>query len=179
VCVHCQAFQPHFTAIRSWAVFDGPIRQAIHRLKYIRDISLGVILAEPLVDLYLILKWECDLIIPVPLGLARLKERGYNQSDLLARPLSLAVGIPYQSDGLKRVRETRSQVGLTFTQRIDNVSGAFQALSKSVSGQRVLVVDDVATSSATLDACASALIEAGSKEVFALTLTRAGSQNIN
>jgi predicted amidophosphoribosyltransferase len=70
-------------------------------------------------------------------------------------------------------------VGLTFTQRIDNVSGAFQALSKSVSGQRVLVVDDVATSSATLDACASALIEAGSKEVFALTLTRAGSQNIN
>jgi ComF family protein len=113
------------------------------------------------------------------LGLARLKERGYNQSDLLARPLSLALGIPYQSDGLIRVHETRSQVGLTFTQRRENMNGAFQALSRSVSGRRVLVIDDVATSSATLDACATALIKAGSEEVYALTLTRAGHQKMN
>jgi len=176
VCGHCQAFPPHFSAARSWASFTGPIRQAIHRLKYKRDVSLGVVLAEPLVDLYSKLNWNCDLVLPVPLGLARLKERGYNQSDLLARPLSLAVGIPYQSTGLIRVYETRSQVGLTFSQRRENVNGAFQALPESVSGRRVLVIDDVATSSATLDACAAALIDAGSKEVFALTLARAGYQ---
>jgi predicted amidophosphoribosyltransferase len=67
-------------------------------------------------------------------------------------------------------------VGLTFSQRRENVNGAFQALPESVSGRRVLVIDDVATSSATLDACAAALIDAGSKEVFALTLARAGYQ---
>jgi ComF family protein len=127
-----------------------------------------------MVDMLLSLNWDCDLIIPVPLGLARLKERGYNQSNLLARPLSLAVGIPFQPNGLIRVRETCSQVGLTFTQRRENVSGAFQALSRNVSGRRVLVVDDVATSCATLDACAIALIKAGSTGVSALTLARAG-----
>jgi ComF family protein len=144
-------------------------------LKYKRDISLGIVLAEPLVGLFTELGWDCNLILPVPLGLARLKERGYNQSDLIARPLALAVGIPYQSNGLIRVRETRSQVGLTITQRHENVSGAFQALSGIVSGRRVLVIDDVATSSATLEACATALIKAGSSKVFALTLARAGS----
>jgi len=175
VCNHCQLKPPHFTAIRSWAFFAGPVREALHKLKYKRDISLGIVLAQPLVDLFIQLDWDCDLILPVPLGLARLKERGYNQSDLLARPLALAIGIPYQTNGLFRVRETRSQVGLTITQRHANVSGAFQALSRSVSGRHVLVIDDVATSSATLEACATALIEAGSTKVFALTLARASS----
>ena len=174
VCKHCQSRPPHFAAIRSWAVFSGPVRQAIHKLKYKRDVSLGIVLAEPLVGLFTQLGWDCDLILAVPLGLARLKERGYNQSDLLARPLALAVGIPYQSNGLIRVRETRSQVGLTITQRHVNVNGAFQALPEIVSGRRVLVIDDVATSSATLEACAIALMEASSSKVFALTLARAG-----
>jgi len=174
VCKRCQSNPPHFNAIRSWAIFSGPVRQAIHKLKYKRDISLGIVLAEPLERLFNQSGWDCDLVIPVPLGLARLKERGYNQSDLLARPLALAVGIPYQSNGLIRVRETRSQVGLTITQRHENVSGAFQALSEIVSGRRVLVIDDVATSSATLEACAAALIKAGSSKVYALTLARAG-----
>jgi ComF family protein len=174
VCKHCQSRPPHFAAIRSWAVFSGPVRQAIHKLKYKRDVSLGIVLAEPLVGLFTQLGWDCDLILAVPLGLARLKERGYNQSDLLARPLALAVGIPYQSNGLIRVRETRSQVGLTITQRHVNVNGAFQALPEIVSGRRVLVIDDVTTSSATLEACATALMEASSSKVFALTLARAG-----
>lgn len=175
VCKNCHSMPPHFVAIRSWAIFSGPVRQAIHRLKYRRDISLGIVLAEPLISLYQQLGWDCDLILPVPLGLARLKERGYNQSDLLARPFALAVGVPYQSNGLIRVRETRSQVGLTITQRHVNVSGAFQALAGVVSGRHVLVVDDVATSSATLEACATALINVGAAQVYALTLARAGS----
>jgi predicted amidophosphoribosyltransferase len=88
-----------------------------------------------MVDLFHRLDWNCDLILPVPLGLARLKERGYNQCDLLARPLALAVGIPYQSNGLIRVRETRSQVGLTITQRHENewcLSGTFYVCLREV-----------------------------------------------
>jgi ComF family protein len=174
VCKHCKSNPPHFEVVRSWAVFSGPLRQAIHKLKYKRDVSLGIVLSEPLVDLFSRSGWDCDLILPVPLGLARLKERGYNQSDLIARPLALAVGIPYQSNGLIRVRDTRSQVGLTITQRHVNVNGAFQALPEIFSGRRVMVIDDVATSSATLEACAKALKDAGSSKVYGLTLARAG-----
>lgn len=173
-CRTCLACPPAFAQTRSWGTFAGPLRQAIHRLKYRRDISLGVSLADPLIELFGETGWDCDLVLPVPLGLARLRERGYNQSDLLARPLALALGIPYCSNGLRRIHETRSQVGLTITQRRENVNGAFQAYHKEVSGRSVLVIDDVATSSATLDACAGALFQAGAVRVFGLTLARAG-----
>jgi predicted amidophosphoribosyltransferase len=108
------------------------------------------------------------------LGVARLKERGYNQAVLIARPIALRTGIPCEMKGLHRVRETRSQVGLSIDQRRENVKNAFQAAQELVSGRRILVVDDVATSSATLEACAAALFAAGSKDVNCLTLARTG-----
>jgi predicted amidophosphoribosyltransferase len=108
------------------------------------------------------------------LGVARLKECGYNQAALLARPLALGCGLAFRPQALTRVRETRSQVGLSFVQRCENVSGAFQAWPDRVSGLNVLVVDDVATSSATLEACAAALLGAGANQVYGLTLARAG-----
>jgi ComF family protein len=119
------------------------------------------------------MKWEIDLITPVPLGLARLAERGYNQSSLLARPLSLALHVPYRPQILSRVRETRSQVGLTAAERRENVSGAFVARSNGIMGRNVLLVDDVTTSGSTLDACAEALFTAGARQVYGLTLARA------
>ena len=173
LCESCQAAPPHFIAVRSWAVFEGPVRQALHRLKYRRDLSLGEILSRPLVGLLEELGWPVDLVVPVPLGVARLHERGYNQATLLARPLALGCGCSFRPQALSRVRETRSQVGLSIAQRRENVSGAFQAGAGWVSGRNVLVVDDVATSSATLDACASALLGAGAAQVFGMTLARA------
>jgi ComF family protein len=142
-------------------------------MKYRRDLSLGEILARPLVELLEDLDWPVELVVPVPLGVARLRERGYNQATLLARPLALGCGISFRPQALSRVRETRSQVGLSIAQRRENVSGAFQARTGWVSGRNVLVVDDVATSSATLDACASALLSAGAARVYGLTLARA------
>ena len=177
-CENCRTSPPYFTAVRSWAVFEGPVRQAIHRLKYKREISLGVILAQPLIAYLRELDWVIEGIIPVPLGVARLRERGYNQSILLARPLALGSGKPYCPQGLIRARETRSQVGLSFTQRRDNVTGAFQARSKWVTDRCVLVVDDVSTSNATLDACAKALLNGGARKVYGLTLARAGRQHV-
>lgn len=172
-CETCLSTPPHFTAARSWAVFEGPVRQALHRLKYRRDLSLGEMLARPLIGLMDELGWPVDLVVPVPLGLARLRERGYNQATLLARPLALGCGYTFRPQALSRVRETCSQVGLSIAQRRENVSGAFQARTRWVSGRNVLVVDDVATSSATLDACASALLAGGAARVYGLTLARA------
>jgi ComF family protein len=149
------------------------VRSALHQLKYRRDIALGERLAEPLSALYQAQGWSIDLVTPVPLGIARLKERGYNQAALIARPFSLANDLRYDPHALKRTRETRSQVGLSVAERKINVKDAFMARSEVVAGKNVLLIDDVATSSATLDACSAALCMAGAAQVYCLTLARA------
>lgn len=174
LCTICEACAPSFAALRSWAIFNGPLRNAIHRLKYKGDIALGDALARFLVVMLQSLDWKVDIITPVPLGVVRQAQRGYNQSSLLAFPLSLACGISYQPRALYKCRETASQVGLTANQRRANVSGAFQGRGELVDGKRILVVDDVATSGATMDTCASALRQAGAAQVYGLTLARAG-----
>jgi competence protein ComFC len=172
LCFRCSVDKPNFVKLRSWAVYTGPVREAIKNLKYRRGISLGIILAQHLGDLFSDLEWDVDLVVPVPLGVARLKERGYNQAVLIARPLALRIDVPCITRGLHRVKETRTQVGLSINQRRENVRNAFQAANDKVSNQRILLVDDVATTSATLDACASALLRAGAGEVYCLTLAR-------
>lgn len=174
ICIRCQEKNPHFSGVRSWATFEGHLRKALHQLKYNRDISLGVVMARPMIHMLRNLNWEIDLVTPVPLGVARLKERGYNQSGLLAKPLALEVGLPYRPQALKKIRNTPTQVNLSLSARRDNVKGAFESDSRLVRGRNVLVVDDVATSSATLDACSVALLEAGATQVYGLTLARAG-----
>jgi ComF family protein len=176
LCFRCSTNKPQFEHLRAWAVYDGPVREAIRSLKYRRNISLGFVLSEPLVNLFESLRWDVDMVVPVPLGVARLKERGYNQAVLIARPLALRIDVPCKTQVLHRVRETRTQVGLSLSQRRENVKDAFQAIKGEISGKRVLVVDDVATSSATLNACASALLRAEAQTVFCLTLARAGER---
>jgi ComF family protein len=172
-CPACHSSARHFVALRSWAVFAGPLRSGIHRLKYKGDMALGETLARPLISLFESLNWPVDCVVPVPAGARRRAERGYNQAALLAFPLSLACRLPYPSGALTKTRETRSQVGLTLPERRLNVAGAFQARARQTAGKRVLVVDDVTTSGATLDACAAALLAAGAHEVYTLTLARA------
>lgn len=173
VCTQCRT-QPHSVkAIRSWAIFEGPLRNALHRLKYARDIGLGEVLSRHLVDLLFDLGWDIDCIIPVPLGAVRQSQRGYNQTALLAYPLALATGIAYKSKGLKKIKETRTQVGLTIEQRHENVAGAFLADPKIVKNRKVLLIDDVTTSGATIESCASAIMIADADQVFGMTLARA------
>lgn len=173
VCRRCKANRPPYEALRSWAYFGGSVRGAIHRLKYRRDVALGEILARPMIECFQLAKWQVDIVTPVPLGVARYAERGYNQAALLARPLALGCGLKYTSKALFKVKETRSQVGLGVEQRRENVAGAFRAQESIILGKSILVVDDVTTSGATLEACASALLEAGAKAVYCLTLARA------
>jgi len=172
LCADCRSTPPHFEALRSWAVYGGPLREAILRLKYKRDMALGEALSRPMISRLQSLQWSVDMIIPVPLGVDRYVERGYNQAALLARPLSQATQISYSPKGLVRVRETRSQVDLTASERKLNMRGAFHARGEWVRGRTVLVVDDVATSGATIDACGAALLEAGAAHVYGLTLAR-------
>jgi ComF family protein len=159
--------------LRSHTVFAGPVREAVHRLKYGGDMGLGEAMGSAMTRSLLKLNWSLDLVTCVPLGLVRMKERGYNQASLLARPIALFFGLPYRVHLLKRWRETRSQVGLNMNERRDNMVDAFRADGRQVVGKSILVVDDVATSGATLNASARALLEAGAAHVYAFTLARA------
>jgi len=163
--------------MRSWAIFEGPIRQAVHSLKYRRNVALGDALAPNLANFVRKLDWPVDLVVPVPLGRQRIKERGYNQVGFLAHPMSGLQNWNYSPRLLSRVRETRSQVGLSTMERKANMAGAFKADPFLTSGKVVLVMDDVATTGATLAACSEALLEAGVKKVYALTLARALPQH--
>jgi ComF family protein len=107
-----------------------------------------------------------------------LKERGYNQVSLLARPVGLGLHIPYRSQALRKVRETRSQVGLTAEERRLNVKDVFQAEQRTVKGRTILVVDDITTTGSTIEECAKALSRAGARQVYGLTLARSTYESI-
>ena len=172
ICDVCSVERPLFRSLRSWSVFENTVRNVLHRLKYRHDIGLGDVLAIQLAEFVRTLNWPIDIIVPVPLGKQRLRERGYNQVGMIARPLAFALEIEYAPKALYRRRETRSQVGLSKLERHDNVRGAFQALDL-VNRKTVLVMDDVATTGSTLSSSAEALFSSGAKDVYALTVARA------
>ncbi len=179
LCSRCATEPPTFTAMRSAAIFKGPLRHAIHRLKYNRDVGLGEVLAKHLIGLAEDLNWSFDCVTSVPLSNAHLMERGYNQSNLLARPLALVRRIPFMPQALKRTRETRTQVGLSAKERDINVREAFWANANLVRNKTVVVIDDVTTTGSTIRACASALHAAGALSVYGLTLARAVLQDFS
>ncbi|WP_236709980.1 ComF family protein [Longilinea arvoryzae] len=148
-------------------------------MKYDRDIGLGEALAKQIIDLVAILDWPLDCVTSVPLSNAHLTERGYNQSNLLARPLALVRQIPFLPQALKRTRETRTQVGLSAKERDINVRDAFWANANLIRNKTVVVIDDVTTTGSTLRACASALHAAGALSVYGLTLARAVLQDFS
>ena len=142
-------------------------------MKYRRNIGLGESIAMQMVDFVRSLNWQVNVLVPIPLGKKRLKERGYNQVGLVARPLAYQLGIRYEPDALWKTRETRSQVGLTISERSENVRDAYQADSKLAKDKSVLLMDDVATTGSTISACTAALRVAGAQEVYVLTIARA------
>lgn len=171
-CDTCRADRPHFRALRAWAVFDNPVQTALHKLKYRRDISLGDSLASQMLPFVKELNWPIDMIVPIPLGKKRSRERGYNQVGMIAKPLAMALGVKYAPNELIRSKETRSQVGLTKAERKLNVQEAFQA-GVGVKEKTLLVMDDVSTTGSTLSSSAKALYLSGAKDVYALTVARA------
>ncbi len=177
MCGRCRASRPPYKALRSWAVFKDPIRPALHKLKYKQDIGLGDSFALPLANYISTLNWDIEILIPVPLSSKRSLERGYNQVDLIARPLAMIHQWDYMPMALKRTKHTRSQVGLTATQRLENVQNAFTANHGLVKNKKVLLIDDVATTGSTLSSASRALLDAGAHHVYAFTAARAMLQH--
>jgi ComF family protein len=157
--------------IRSAAVFSGAMRKALHALKYDSDRTLAAQLVRLAYRHWVLPTWDFDVLLPVPLGKLRERTRGYNQSLLLANAISQTIQKPVDIKILSRIRETQTQVGLSYGARKQNMLDAFSA--SAIEGKKVLLVDDVCTTGATLQSCADALARAGAVGVGALTLARA------
>jgi len=156
----------------SAAYSEGPLREAIHAFKYEGARALAPLLGEMLYACWLAAPLPGEVLVPVPLHPRRLRERGYNQSQLLARELARLAGLRLDDRTLRRERHTRPQVTLNAAERRANVEGAF-GCGPALAGQAALRVDDVFTTGATLAACAAALKAQGARSVWALTLARA------
>lgn len=176
-CEECRGRRKPFRIVRTAAHYTGPLADAIRRFKYDGQIvlakPLSAIMSEALANgAEGLAPATLDVICPVPLHASRLRERGFNQSALLAEHVSQAIGKSVRPL-LERTRPTAPQVDLPAPSRAANVRGAFAAvLTEVIAGQRVLLIDDLYTTGATLTECARALNRAGAAEVRVLTLAR-------
>ncbi len=152
---------------------EGVIRQAIHKLKYKNLRALAAPLAKLLRDYLDTSPVPGEVLVPVPLHQKRLKERGHNQSRLLADELSKLVALPVIGDCLVRKHNTPPQARTTTVEeRWDNITNAFTCVNDKIKDKKVLLLDDVSTSGATLDACAAVLKAVGATSVWGLVLAR-------
>ncbi len=151
---------------------EGKLAQAIRAFKYNNATDLAEPLAQRLISLNRNRVWNIDALIPVPLFVKRLAERGYNQSELLGRHMSAACSIPLRTEWLSRMHETRNQAELGRDERSANVKDAFAA-TEDVKNLSILLIDDVVTTGSTLSECAGALWKTGARAVNALTLSHA------
>jgi len=171
-CGSCRSEELPFHA-RSYAWYRGPICRALVQLKYRPDRRLSDWLANRLIEIVSREAWPSMTVVPVPLSRKKFNRRGYNQVDLIASGVARKLGQPYRASALRRIRDTRSQVGLSPDARRRNVQGAFRADSRKVRGKNILIIDDLFTTGATLLACTQVLRSAGAELVFALTVARA------
>ena len=172
-CHRC-ARQPHLMQqVRTPFFFEDPLAKIIHQLKYNGLFALATPVAELMAEAWPEAASAVDVIIPIPLHPQRQKKRGYNQAALLAQGLAQQWDVPMREDWLQRSRHTQPQVGLSLAERQRNVTGAFTAVTNTLTGQHVLLVDDVYTTGSTLTAATKVLLEAGASAVWGYCAARA------
>ena len=158
--------------IRAPFIFEGPVREGVHRLKYRGQRAVAASLARLMAEYAARSAVTVDLATPVPMHPSRLRKRGYNHSYLLAQQLGKILGLPVEERLLSRVKDSPPQVeARSREERQSNVAGSFRC-QRSVDGLTVLLVDDVATTGSTLSECAAALKSGGAKSVRGLVLAR-------
>ncbi len=173
LCSSCVSWQAEIDGIRSPFRFDGVMRQTIYQLKYRNLRALASPLAQLLNDYLVTNPVLGEVLVPVPLHRKRLRERGYNQSTLLVRELGKLTNLPVVDDCLIRQRHAPPQTRTsTVDERQSNVADAFTCCNHRLQDKQVLLIDDVSTSGATLDACAAALKATGVTSVWGLVLAR-------
>lgn len=187
-CIHCQQrikptlqtipplLDSHIHGFAALGQHTDTLRMALHALKYngVKQVGygLGNLLAQTIHEK----NWPLDFIIPVPLHTQRLRERGYNQANIIAHGVGNALHIPVASEGLMKIKNTTSQVHLTATERYFNVQDAIRlapTYTKAFQGRSLLLIDDVCTTGATLNACIEALQTTSPVAIYAATISRA------
>jgi ComF family protein len=176
LCGECLSRKQYFTAVRSLGIYDSALLKAIQRFKYQGSLHVGEALGSlmashsyPAFDMT-----EYDVIMPVPLHVGRLRERGFNQSLLLARVIARKFPVEIDFMTLRRAVDTAPQTGLRKEDRAANVRGAFELGDRArVKGKKVLIIDDVYTTGSTVRECARILLKGGARSVGVLTLARA------
>jgi ComF family protein len=166
---------PAYARARAAVRYDDVARTLVHALKYGDRLDLAPTMGRWMAIAGSEILPGCDGLVPVPLHWRRLWTRRFNQSAMLAKAISAASGIPLAHAALRRVKATAQQVGLTKSERAENVQGAFRVPTEGkpeVTGRRLVLVDDVMTSGATSDACARALLRAGAGNVDVLVFAR-------
>ncbi|HEY4382902.1 MAG TPA: ComF family protein [Ktedonobacteraceae bacterium] len=175
-CLPCSVHPLRLHGLRAYAGYQGALRQCIHALKYDGQTRLAQPLGALLAQTYHRYGMQADYLIPLPLHNTRQKQRGYNHATLLTRACAEQLGVLVHEELVIRQRATPSQVGLTPQQRHQNVSGAFSILptvtTRTIFKRRLIIIDDVCTTGATLEACAETLLSAGARSVWGLVLAR-------
>lgn len=172
LCGSCVAEPPPYTAARAVADYDSGVREMILALKHGDRLDLVPTITAWMRSVVLREGWDVDMIIPVPLHWSRLWSRRFNQSAEISRALSADLGVLHGPDAVSRVKRTRSQGGLTRRQRQKNVQSAFKVTAPDLAGRRILIIDDVMTTGATVSALSRVLKKAGAVDVYVLTVAR-------
>ncbi|RPJ63192.1 MAG: ComF family protein [Dehalococcoidia bacterium] len=173
LCYECWGKSSNIDNVYSVFVFDGTMRKAVHSLKYHNLRAIAGCLGKYMASYYVANNLNGNILVPVPLHENRVRERGYNQSILLAREISRIVEIPVDAKLIKRTRDCISQARTkNVEERRRNMENAFSPISDMISGMEIILIDDVCTSGATLEACATVLKKAGASRVTGFTLAR-------
>jgi ComF family protein len=176
LCASCLKEGRYFEVHRTCALYEGPLKEAIHKFKYNGVFPLMKVFGDLLQPCFntLAQEYPVDLLIPVPLHRRRLRERGFNQALLLVMELSKRMRIPYEERALAKIKETPVQIALKKRERRKNLKGAFQVNDQeAIKEKSIVLVDDVYTTGATVNECSRALLAAGAKQVAVLTVARA------
>ena len=181
LCSDCQSHHHAFAVAWAATVYDKVIRKCLHRFKYGHGAYLAPFLGKLLAERLLQASQLCDqslVVVPVPLDRRRLRERGFNQSELLARVVAREHSWPLNSKSLQRRRPTRPQADLGVMERRSNVAGAFAVQDgRQFAGKQILLIDDIYTTGATVDACSESLLRAGAKKIYVATVAIASDHS--
>ncbi|MBN2221200.1 MAG: ComF family protein [Vallitaleaceae bacterium] len=171
LCYDCRSAQHRFVSGRGMFVYDEILRKSLYGLKFYNKTWVGRVLGKMAADFHLEEDLPMvDLVIPVPLHFSRRIRRGYNQAEIMAKEFSKVRGIPYE-EVLLRTKYTLPQKELTPTERFDNLVKAIRikkSKGNSLKGKKILLMDDIYTTGATINSCSEVLLNAGAKEVFFL-----------
>jgi ComF family protein len=168
LCGECLSRPPCFSSVFAYGLYSGALREAVHLFKFLGIRRLGGPLGRLLCSLPVP---AADMIVPVPLSKGRLRQRGFNQSLLLARAVSKDLGIHLSMDCLVKKRDTLPQTGLGANERVKNLKNVFETRG-DVAGKKVILLDDVMTTGATVRECARTLSRAGADEIIVVVLAR-------